>query len=83
MQKPDKMPDNNMNVCRYTIYLVLWFDIQLLHLLDGKSDSVLIVTRHHDANFLLLSLCLKMFDSVHAIQQTPEGKKDREYASFS
>ena len=49
-------------------------DVQLLHLLDGESDGVLIVTCHHNANPLLHSLILKMFDSVHAIQQTSEDK---------
>ena len=50
------------------MYLVLWLDVQLLHFLDGKSDCVLVVTGHHDTDSLLLSLCFKMFDSVHAVQ---------------
>ena len=49
-------------------------DVQLLHLLDGESDGVLIVAGNHNANPLLHSLILKMFDSVHAIQQTSEDK---------
>ena len=56
------------------IYLVLRLDVKLLHLLDGKSDGVLIVAGHHNTNPLLLSMILKMFDSVHAVQQTSKDK---------
>ena len=32
--------------------LVLWPDVELLHLLDGEPDGVLVVAGHHDSDAL-------------------------------
>ena len=36
----------------FYLHLVLRLDVQLLHLLDGEPDGVLVVAGHHDADLL-------------------------------